>query len=366
MARQEFSVEEIARALGAEAFGDVHLKIDGVAEPQTATSTQLAMATNEDYAAKLSLGHARAAVLWGGAAWQTLGLQAAIVPKRPRYAMSGLTQLMDPGQGFAPGIHASAIIDPSAEIGTNVNIGPLTVIGPGVVIGDNSTIGPQCFLGWNARLGPHAMLREQVSIGARVTIGAHFYAQPGVRIGGDGFSFVTQDKSGIEAVRETLGDQQDTQAQGWTRIHSLGAVSIGDHVDLGACVNIDNGTIRDTRVGNGCKMDNFVHIGHNVVIGNDCLICGHSGVAGSTVVGNNVVLGGMTGVSDNIFIGDRVITGGGTKVLSSIPAGRVVLGYPATRMDKQIDIFKAMRRLPRILADVAALKKAVFKSDGSD
>jgi UDP-3-O-[3-hydroxymyristoyl] glucosamine N-acyltransferase len=210
------------------------------------------------------------------------------------------------------------------------------------------------------------MLREQVSIGARVTIGADFMAQPGVRIGGDGFSFVTEEKSAIEAVRETLGDRQDAQAQGWTRIHSLGAVTIGDNVDLGACVNIDNGTIRDTVVGNGCKMDNFVHIGHNVVIGNDCLICGHSGVAGSTRVGNNVVLGGMTGVSDNIFIGDRVITGGGTKVLSSIPAGRVMLGYPATRMDKQIEIFKSFRRLPKLVADVAALQKAVFKRDGND
>ncbi|MEP0246620.1 MAG: UDP-3-O-(3-hydroxymyristoyl)glucosamine N-acyltransferase, partial [Roseobacter sp.] len=89
-------------------------------------------------------------------------------------------------------------------------------------------------------------------------------------------------------------------------------------------------------------------------------------VAGSTRVGNNVVLGGMTGVSDNIFIGDRVITGGGTKVLSSIPAGRVVLGYPATKMDKQIEIFKAIRRLPRILKDVAALQKEVFKSHESD
>ncbi|AEI93926.1 UDP-3-O-(3-hydroxymyristoyl)glucosamine N-acyltransferase [Roseobacter litoralis] len=366
MARQEFSVEDIAKALGAESFGDTKLKINGVAEPQSATTGQLAMATNADYAAKLDQGQAIAAVLWPGADWEALGLKAAIIPSRPRYAMSGLTQLLDPGQGFAPGIHASAIIDPTADIGANVNIGPLTVIGPGAVIGEDSTIGPQCFIGWNARLGPNAMLREQVSIGARVSIGAHFYAQPGVRIGGDGFSFVTEDKSGIEAVRETLGDQQDTQAQGWTRIHSLGAVTIGDHVDLGACVNIDNGTIRDTRIGDGCKMDNFVHIGHNVVIGKDCLICGHSGVAGSTVVGDNVVLGGMTGVSDNIFIGDRVITGGGTKVLSSIPAGRVVLGYPATRMDKQIDIFKAIRRLPRLVLDVAELKKAVFKSGGSD
>lgn len=366
MTSQRYSVAEIAQALGAQAFGETALRIAGVAEPQSAGTGDLAMATDATYADKLKLGQAQAAVLWEGADWQALGLRAAIIPARPRYAMSGLTRLLDPGQGFAPGVHASAIIDPTAEIGANVSIGPLTVIAAGVRIGADSVIGPQCYIGWNAHLGARAMLREQVSIGARVSIGDDFMAQPGVRIGGDGFSFVTPEKSGIEAVRETLGDQQDTAAQGWTRIHSLGSVTIGNNVDLGACVNIDNGTIRDTVVGDGCKMDNFVHIGHNVVIGTDCLICGHSGVAGSTRVGNNVVLGGMTGVSDNIFIGDRVITGGGTKVLSSVPAGRVVLGYPANRMDKQIEIFKSLRRLPRLIADVAALQKAVFKRDDSD
>lgn len=366
MARYGYSVEQIAKSLGADAFGDVSIKVEAAAEPQAAGAHDLAMATDKTYAERLSEGSARAAVLWQGADWQALGLEAAIIPHRPRYAMAGLTRLLDQGQGFSAGIHDSAIIDPTAEIGADVSIGPLTVIAAGAKIGAGSVIGPQCYVGWNATLGPDSQLREQVTIGARASIGARFKAQPGTRIGGDGFSFVTEDKSGIEAVRETLGDQQDTKAQGWTRIHSLGAVTIGDDVDLGACVTIDNGTIRDTTVGDGCKMDNFVHIGHNVVIGNDCLICGHSGVSGSTVVGNNVVLGGMTGVSDNIRIGDRVITGGGTKVLSTIPAGRVVLGYPATRMDRQIEIFKAIRRLPKLVADVASLQKAVFKSDAND
>ena len=366
MPRESYTVSELANALGAECFGDTSLSIRGAAEPQSARADQIAMATDKHYAERLADGQAQVAVLWDGADWKALGLRAAIIPKRPRYAMSGLTRTLDQGQGFAKGIHPSAIIDPSAEIGRDVSIGALTVVAAGARIGRGSVIGPQCYIGWNASLGEGAMLREQVTIGARVTIGANFWAQPGARIGGDGFSFVTEEKSGIEAVRETLGDQQDTEAQGWTRIHSLGAVTIGDNCDFGACVTVDNGTIRDTTVGNGCKMDNFVHIGHNVIIGNDCLICGHSGVSGSTRVGNNVVLGGMTGVSDNITVGDRVITGGGTKVLSSIPAGRVMLGYPATKMDKQIEIFKAIRRLPRIVADVAALQKAVFKPDTKD
>jgi UDP-3-O-[3-hydroxymyristoyl] glucosamine N-acyltransferase len=131
---------------------------------------------------------------------------------------------------------------------------------------------------------------------------------------------------------------------------------IGNDVEIGAITTVDSGTIRDTVIGDGCKFDNMAQIGHNVRIGRDCMICGHVAVAGSTVVGNNVVLGGMTGVTDNIFIGDRVITGGATKILSNVPAGRVMLGYPATQMDKQLEIYKLIRRLPRLFRDVTALK----------
>jgi UDP-3-O-[3-hydroxymyristoyl] glucosamine N-acyltransferase len=358
-----YSVKEIATALGAEAQGEVDLLITAVAEPQTAGPDDLALASDPKYADALPGGAARAAMLWPDADWRALGLRAAILPNRPRYAMSGLTRMMDRGQGFAPGIHPSAIIDPGAQIGADVRIGPLSVISAGAQIGDGSIIGPQCFIGLDARIGENAFLREQVSIGARVQIGDRFIAQPGARIGGDGFSFVTAERSGIEAVRETLGDQQQTDAQPWTRIHSLGAVRIGDDVEIGATTTIDNGTIRDTIIGDGCKFDNAAQVGHNVTMGRDCLICGHVAIAGSARIGNNVVLGGMTGISDNIFVGDRVITGGATKVLSNVPAGRVMLGYPATRMDTQIEIFKSLRRLPRILRDVAALQKAVFGSD---
>jgi UDP-3-O-[3-hydroxymyristoyl] glucosamine N-acyltransferase len=360
------TIGDIARSIGAEAFGDAEICISRASEPQDAGPDDLAIATKPQYAEALGKGSARAALLWEGADWQNLGLQAAIVPARPRFAMSGITRMLDPGQGMPAGIHSTAVIDPGAMIGPGVSIGAFCVIAAGARIGAGSVIGPQCFIGWNAVLGERGYLREQVSIGARAIIGRGFIAQPGARIGGDGFSFVTPEKSGVEAVRETLGDQTQTQAQGWARIHSLGAVRIGDDVEIGANTTIDNGTIRDTVIGDGTKMDNLVQIGHNVIIGRDCLICGHSAVAGSTRLGDNVVLGGMTGISDNIFIGDRVITGGGTKVLSSIPAGRVVLGYPAMKMDRQIEIFKALRRVPRMIGDIAALQKAVFKGDPSD
>lgn len=360
------TVKDIATALGAQAFGAVDLLIERVSEPGDAGPNDLALATNPKYADALANGAAQAAMLWEGADWNALGLKAAIIPTRPRYAMAGLTRMMDAGQGYAPGIHPNSVIDPTAQLGKDVSVGPFTVIGAGAQIGDGSVIGPQCFIGMNARLGAGAFLREQVSIGARAQIGDRFIAQPGARIGGDGFSFVTAERSSIEAVRESLGDQEDTDGQSYSRIHSLGAVRVGDDVEIGANATIDNGTVRDTVIGSGCKFDNVAQIGHNVIMGRDCLICGHVAVAGSARIGNNVVLGGMTGISDNIFVGDRVITGGATKVLSNVPAGRVMLGYPATQMDKQVETYKALRRLPRMLRDVAELKKAIFKTPPND
>lgn len=356
-----YTIQQIALALGAQAVGATDISISRAAEPAMAGPDDLALAMSPEFARMLVQGSARAAMIWEGADWQALGLKAAIIAPRPRYAMAGLTQMLDLGQGYGAGIHTTAFVDPEAELGAGVSVGPLAVISKGAKIGAGSVIGPQCFVGWNATLGEGAYLREAVSIGARVRIGARFIAQPGARIGGDGFSFVTAEPSTVESARKTLGDQGDATAQDWTRIHSLGAVTIGDDVEIGMGSTIDCGTIRNTVIGDGTKLDNQVHLGHNVVIGRNCLICGQVGIAGSATIGNNVVLAGQCGVNDNIFVGDGVIAGGGTKLMSNVPAGRTMLGYPATQMDKQVEVYKALRRLPRLMRDIAELKKAVFK-----
>ncbi|HBS50486.1 MAG TPA: UDP-3-O-(3-hydroxymyristoyl)glucosamine N-acyltransferase [Rhodobacteraceae bacterium] len=360
------SIREIAAALGAEAAGNLEIEIAAAAEPADAGPRDLAMAMTPKYAEHLPRGRARAALLWEGADWQAMGLEAAIFAPRPRRAMAGLTAMLDAGQGFAPGIHPSAVIDPTATLGEGVSVGALSVIGPGARIGAGSVIGPLCAIGQDARIGEGAYLRESVSIGARVRIGARFICQPGARIGADGFSFVTPEPSGVEQARKTLGDAGDAPAQPWMRIHSLGHVEIGDDVEIGANCTIDNGTIRATRIGSGTKLDNQVHLGHNVRIGRDCLLCGQSGVSGSVEIGNHVVLGGQSGVSDNIFVGDGVIAAGGSKILSNVPPGRVLMGYPAVKMELHTEIYKATRRLPRMLRDLATLKKAVSKPDPSD
>ncbi|MCG7518266.1 UDP-3-O-(3-hydroxymyristoyl)glucosamine N-acyltransferase [Ruegeria sp. Ofav3-42] len=362
----QYTIEQIAEALGADSQGDLSVVIERAAEPADAGPTDLAMAMSPKYADALSAGSARAAVLWEGADWKAMGLEAAVFVPRPRMAMAGITAMLDRGQGVEPGIHPSAVIDPTAEIGEGASIGPLAVIGARVRIGKGSVIGPHCVIGMDAVLGDKIVLREMVSIGARAQIGDRFIAQPGARIGGDGFSFVTPEVSGAENARKTMGDQGEARAQSWLRIHSLGAVEIGNDVEVGSNCTIDNGTIRNTCIGDGSKLDNLVHVGHNTRVGRDCLLCGQTGVSGSVEIGNNVVLGGQTGVVDNIFIGDGVIAGGGTKILSNVPKGRVIMGYPGVKMETHTEIYKAQRRLPRLARDVEALKKAVSKQAPSD
>jgi UDP-3-O-[3-hydroxymyristoyl] glucosamine N-acyltransferase len=361
-----YTIQQIADALGLPAVGDTSISIAKLAEPADAGPDDLALAMSPKYAQSLSDGAARAAMLWPDADWQEMGLKAAILPDRPRFAMSGLTRMMDPGQRFGTGIHPSAVIDPTAQLADDVSVGPLAIVAAGAQIGAGSVIGPQCYIGTDAVLGKNAYLRDHVSIGARVRIGDDFIAQPGARIGGDGFSFVTAEPSTVEQTRKTLGDRGDTKAQQWTRSHTLGSVTIGNDVECGMNCTVDSGTIRNTAIGDGSKLDNLVHLGHNVVVGKNCLLCGQVGIAGSVTIGDNVVLGGQVGVSDNITIGDGVIAGGGTKILSNAPAGRSLLGYPATEMGKQIEGYKALRRLPRLLRDVAALKSQMGTSKDSE
>ncbi len=353
----QVTIKELAQALNARAWGDQTMRIHGAAEPGQSQPGQIALAMSPKYAGALTPGSA--AILSEGMDPAAYGLAAAIFAPRPRLVMAGLTRSFDPGPDIAPGIHPSAVIDPSAVLGDGAAIGPFVVIGAGVVIGARARIASHVSIERGSRIGDDALILNGARIQHAVTIGARVVIQPGAVIGGDGFSFVTPEESGVEEMRRNLGKRENFQPQSWERIHSLGGVEIGDDVEIGSGATIDRGTIRATRIGSGTKLDNLVHLGHNVVVGRDCLICGQVGIAGSSVVGDRVVLAGQVGVSDNITIGDDVIAGGATKIFSRVPAGRVVLGNPAVEMTTRMEMDRAARRLPRLAATVAKLQKTV-------
>lgn len=355
------TIAEIAAALGARASGALDLVMTGVAEPAQAGPDDLALAMDPKYAPGLAKGRARAAVVWSGADWNALGLKAAIFVERPRLAMAGITAAFDPGPGLAPGVHAMTVIDPTASIGAGAAVGPFVTIGAGARIGARARIAAHASIGAGAVIGDDALIHAGVRICHHVTIGDRFIAHPGAVVGADGFSFVTAEQSGVEQVRGTLGTRADYAEQKWLRIASIGGVVIGDDVEIGANSTIDRGTIRATRIGAGTKLDNMVHVGHNVEVGRDCLLCGQVGIAGSSVIGDRVVLGGQCGVSDNITIGSDVIAGGASKIFTNVPAGRAILGSPAVKMETQIEINKALRRLPRFMRAHADRQQTVIQ-----
>jgi UDP-3-O-[3-hydroxymyristoyl] glucosamine N-acyltransferase len=341
------TVEKLANALGAEADGATDLPIARPRHPAEAEAGDIALAMDQKYAASLGDCKAKAAILWPGADWRALGLEAAIFVGRPRYAMAGVTAAFQHPIHAPEGVHPSAIVDPAASIGPGASVGPFVWIGPRARVGAGARILAGASVGEDAELGDDALIQSGVRIGARVSIGDRVIIHQNAVIGADGFSFVTPERGSVESAKETGAVKARNTA--FARIHSLAAVTIGDDVEIGAGATLDRGTLSDTRVGDGTKIDNQVQVGHNVRIGRGCLLCAHVGVAGSAVIGDRVVLGGKVGVADHLKIGDDSVIAAASAVATNVPKGSVLMGVPALPRDETMKILLATRRLPRIL-----------------
>ncbi|MFO1142543.1 MAG: UDP-3-O-(3-hydroxymyristoyl)glucosamine N-acyltransferase [Amaricoccus sp.] len=351
------TIGELAAALDAEACGDTGLAVSGAAEPAAAGPDQIALAMQPAFAEDLGRGRARAAILWPGADWRSLGLAAAILAPRPRYLLAGVGRVFERAPELAPGIHPSAVVDPSASLGEGAAVGPFVVVGARACIGARARIFSHVSIAEDAAIGDDALLLAGVRVGARVRIGHRFIAQPNAVIGADGFSFVTPTPGTVEEARAT-GAITPRERQEYVRINSLGSVVIGDDVEVGANSCVDRGTIADTTIGDGTKIDNQVQVGHNVKVGRTCLICGQAGVAGSTVIGDRVVIGGRACIADHLTVGADAVVTGNSGVNSNVPPGWIVMGYPAVRMDQSVEMYKALRRLPRLLKRLAGADAA--------
>lgn len=357
----QITVEKLAKALGAKAVGALNLPIVGPAEPQDAGEQHVALAMNPTYADALRSGNAKAAILWDGADWQELGLEAAIFVPRPRYALAGVNRIFEKRPDLSASIHTSAAIDPSARIGVGAAIGPFVSIGRNVRIGANVRILSHCTIAEDVIIGDNALLHSGTRVGARVEIGDDFISQPNAAIGNDGFSFVTPEAGAIEEARNMSEITVVENPSEFARINSLGTILIGDRVEIGACSTIDRGTIANTIIADGSKIDNLVQVGHNTHIGKNCLLCGQVGIAGSVVIGNGVILAGQVGVADHVIIGDNVVVTAQAAVLSNVPANRMMMGNPAVKMETSVASYKAVRRLPRLAKKVDELQKLVSK-----
>lgn len=278
--------------------------------------------------------------------------------ERPRLALSRLTNLFAQPVNFGAGVHSSAVVDTTAQLGRDVVIGPHCTIGAGAIISDRCILQSQVTVEAGAVIGADTVLRAGVRVGANCVIGSRCLLHFNCSIGSDGFSFVTAEKGSVEAAKSD-GSVTATNLRGWLRIASLGAVIIGDDVEIGANTSIDRGTIVDTRIGRGTKIDNQVQIGHNVQIGEDCLLCGRVGLAGSVQLGNRVVIGGASGLADHVKVGDDAVIMSMSGVGSHVPARQVYGGAPAIPRERAVEQHLAINRLKSLTNRVEALGAAV-------
>lgn len=361
------TVAEIAEGFGFEADGDLSIELISASHPSSARSSDLALAMDPKFLPAIAEGAARAAMLAPGTDWRALGLSAAIFAPRARYALSKVTTLFDAPYALPAGAHASAVVAEDAEIDPSAAIGPLTVVGRGARIAAGVRILGQASIGDGAEIGADSLVFPGVRVGRRVRIGDRAILHENAVIGADGFSFVTPERGAVEAARaSSAGEVADETRNGaWARIASLGAVVVGEDVEIGAGTTIDRGTVVDTIIGRGTKLDNLVQVGHNVRIGEDCLLCGQSAMAGSARLGDRVVLGGQSGVGDHASIGDDVLLMAASAASGAVKSRSIIGGTPAMPRRELTEILLMMRRLPRLAKDVQALKKHFSSSEPS-
>src|ERR1700751_6139878 len=281
-----------------------------------------------------------------------------LVP-RPRLALARLLELFERPAYSNEGIHPSAIIDPTANIGANTSIGPHSWIGPNTVIGTGCRLVSNVNIGADVKIGNQTLIHAGVFIGDPCEVGNHVIIQPNATIGADGFSFVTPERGSVESVRPNKKTEVTSFNHEIVRVNSIGTVVIEDHVELGAGTCIDRGTLGETRIGSGTKLDNLIQIGHNATSGRNCLIVALSGLGGSSKVGDRVVMGGQSGLPDHMTVGDDAVIWAQAGGVGNVPAKQAVGSTPAVPMRDFLEREVQLKRLPAMQRQLKALQKAV-------
>ena len=307
---QTFTASELARRFELTLHGDGDVRIEGVSTLARAGHGQLAFLANSRYRSQLADSSAGAVVMRQEDVGDAPG--TALIAKDPYTAFAKIAALFEAKPAHAPGIHASAVIDPTATISPTAQIGPFVVIGAGSTVGDGCVIGPGCVIGENCEIGAGSELIARVTLVTRVRLGQRVLIHPGAVIGADGFGLA------MDAGR-------------WVKVPQLGGVAIGDDCEIGANTTIDRGALEDTVLEEDVRLDNQIQIGHNVRIGAHTAMAGCSAAAGSARIGRYCLIGGAAGVLGHLEICDRVVITAMSLVTSSIrEPGEYSSGTPLT------------------------------------
>jgi len=231
--------------------------------------------------------------------------KSLVIARQPRLAFAKASELLSPGKRTVAGIHRTAVVHASARLGKGVAVGPYAVVSENVTIGDHTAIGAGAFIGAGVRLGADCDIRSNVSIYSGVTLGDRVIVHAGAVLGSDGFGFVRDEQSGR-----------------YTKFPQIGRLEIGDDVEIGANCTVDRGALDATVIGRGTKLDNLVHVGHNVRIGENVVIAAQTGISGSAVIEDGVVVAGQVGIADHVTVESGAILG----AQCGVPTGKVIRG----------------------------------------
>lgn len=335
------TVAELAALCGGRVEGDGAYVIDGAATLDDAGPKDISFLGNPKYAEAAAKSAAGALFIPATAASLATAAKNRILVDDPQYAFSLVLGLIDAARPkSAAGISPKADVHHQAKLGPGVSVGAFSVIERAAGIGEGTVIGPQCFIGENARIGRFCKIYPQVVIRENCVIGDRVIIQAGTIVGGDGFGFSPDRKTG--KLR---------------KIPQIGNVVVGDDVELGANVAIDRASVGSTKIGPGTKIDNLVQVAHGVKIGRDCIIVSQAGIAGSTELGNNVVLGGQVGLVGHIKLGDGVQVGAQSGIMADVPAGTVMFGYPARPHRESFKLQALYGRLPELHEALKEIKQ---------
>jgi UDP-3-O-[3-hydroxymyristoyl] glucosamine N-acyltransferase len=304
MSKEAYTLSELAELTGSRLSGDGTYLISNVADLESATPTDASFLSNPKYAAAMK--NSKAGVIFINDTVECLEGRNYLITNDPSLSFQTLVETFyDDAKipsGFT-GIHPTAVIHPTAKIGSNVQIGPYAVIEQFAQVGDRTIIGPHTYLGPKSTLGSDCLIHPNVTIRERCSIGNRVIIQPGAVIGSCGFGYITN-------------------AQGHhVKLDQLGTVTIEDDVEIGANTTIDRARFKTTKVSRGTKIDNLVQIGHGVKLGEDNMIVAQVGIAGSTETGRHVVLGGKAAIAGHIKLDSGVRVAGFAGVSKSLPKG---------------------------------------------
>lgn len=336
------TLSELAERLGATLEGDGAIEITAVAGVRDAGPGEIAFVSQSRYAVDAAASKASALIV--ARDWNKPVSAALLRVDKPEEAFAQIARLfVPPPPIYKPGIHPSAVVDPTARIGREVHIGPHVTVEAGASIGDRSCLLAGVYVGQDVQVGedcrfyPNVSLREHVRVGHRTVI------HNGTVVGSDGFGY-QMDQQGIHR-----------------KIPQIGIVVVGDDVEIGANVTIDRARFGKTKIGHGVKIDNLVQIAHNVMIGDHALIVAQVGISGSTIIGHHAVLAGQVGVVGHIQIGAGAIIAAQAGILKNVPPGAKMWGTPARSLPEQMEAEANISRLPLLKKRVAELEARLAK-----